>query len=196
MISAMIDRLDLLNFNIFLTSALFFFAGYALAPTASYKKIGWILAYPHWIVSKLDYLIKQKWNPVILFLFIFLVNGISLFINLLSGHIPGLPFLFALWMGVDIGVVSYETLEGKYFYTALLNPVALFELPAAFISFTMAFQYNLINLNIPLKGIAAVQFSEYIQLFIEIVLPLLLIAGILETALINFSQKLEDHKDL
>ncbi|MGD9488254.1 MAG: stage II sporulation protein M [Calditrichaceae bacterium] len=196
MITDLTDKLDLLNFNIFLTSALFFFAGYAFAPTACYKKINWILVYPRWLVSKLDHLVKKKWNLMILFLVIFLVNGASLFINLLSGFIPGLPFLFALWMGVNIGVVSYDTLEGNYYYAALLNPVALFELPAAFISFTMAFQYNLINLNIPMKGIAAIPFSEYIHLFIEIVLPLLLIAGILETALINFSQKLENNNDL
>jgi uncharacterized membrane protein SpoIIM required for sporulation len=179
-------------------SALLFFLGYALAPTAYYKNIRWLVSYPMWIVKKLDVLSKKAWNPVFLFIFLFSMNSFSLLVDLLSAVIPLLPFLFAIWTGINIGVVTYHTLEGNFYYTALINPVAFFELPAAFLTFSMAIQYNLSNLGITsLSGInwRDVAFERYVFLFIIAVLPILLMAGIIETYLIHMSKKMEGDND-
>jgi len=179
----------------FLFSALLFFIGYALAPTIYYKEIRWLNAYPLWIIRWMDNLSQQKWKPVYLFLFLFAVNSFSLFLDLASALVPVLPFAFAIWTGINIGVVTYHTLEGKFYYAALINPVAVFELPVAFLTFTMAFQYNLSELGISAFSVIkwpVVSYEKYLVLFLIVVIPVLFIAGIIETYLIHFSNSLGD----
>jgi len=186
---------EIINFKIFLFSALLFFTGYALAPTICYKEVNWLVKYPLWIIKRMDQLSKQKWKPVYLFLFLFIINLLSLFIDLISAFVPLLPFMFAIWTGINIGVVTYHTLEGKFYYAALINPVAFFELPVAFLTFAMAFQYNLSKLGISTISMIKwqdVAFERYLFLFLIVVLPVLLIAGIIETYLIHFSNKIGD----
>jgi hypothetical protein len=189
---------DIINFKIILFSALLFFLGYALAPTAYYKNIGWLLAYPMWIVKKMDLLSKKTWKPITLFAFLFSMNSLSLFIDLASAVVPLLPFVFAIWTGMNIGVVTYHTLNGEFYYTALMNPVAIFELPAAFLTFSMAIQYNLAAMGITsVLGITwkGAGFERYLILFLVAVLPILLMAGIIETYLIHTAKKLEENDD-
>lgn len=193
MIEFLFSTLGLINPQIFVFSILVFFIGYGLAPTAYYKKINWLIAYPMWLSERLERLSKKSWNPYLLFLFLLSVNSISLFLTLLSGLLPILPFLFAAWTGLNIGVVTYHTLKGQLFYTALINPVAMFELPAAFLTFTMAFQYNLSLLNATIIEITSATFNNYINLFFSLVVPLLMIAGILETFLIIYARKFENN---
>ena len=193
MISDYFQQFNILNLPIFLSSILFFLIGYALAPTVYYKKISWLLAYPMWMANKIEDLMNKKWHPAALFLFIFSLNSISLGIDFISGIVPLLPVLFAVWTGLNIGLITYHTLDGEFFFAAILNPVALIELPAAFIAFTLAFQYNLNIFNVHFSALSAPSFSAYLHLFLVVVLPLLFIAGILETWLIFYSKKMEDH---
>jgi len=189
---------EIINFKIFLFSALLFFIGYALAPTVYYKEINWLVKYPMWIVNWLDSFAKKNWKPVFLFGFLFALNTLSLMIDLLSAIVPVLPFIFAIWTGLNIGIVTYHTLEGHYYFTALFNPVAFFELPAAFITFAMAFQYNLSNLGITSISKVTwqdISFQRYLFLFLVIVLPILLMAGIIETYLIHISRDMGDGTD-
>ncbi len=187
-----LDLLSLLNISIFLSSMFFFFVGYALAPVVYSKKVRWLLAYPMWIAGKIEHWMEKKWNPILLFLFIFSMNSISLGIDFFSGLVPFLPVLFAVWTGLNIGVIAFHTLKGHFYYASLLNPVALLELPAAFAVFTMAFQYNVKILNINAAGFQAHSLSEYFQVFLFIVIPLLIAAGILETWLIFLNKKMEN----
>ena len=182
----------------FLFSALLFFIGYALAPTIYYKEINWLLKYPLWIIKWMDQLSKQKWKPIYLFIFLFIINAFSLFVDLISAFIPILPFIFAIWTGINIGVVTYHTLEGSFYYAALLNPVAFFELPAAFLTFCMAFQYNFSKMGISTISMVEwkdIAFEHYLFLFLIVVLPVLFIAGIIETYLIHFSNKFGNDSD-
>lgn len=191
MIELLLNNLGLINIRIFLFSALIFFMGYAFAPTAYYKKIRFLTAYPLWIAAKLEVWSKKKWNPYFLFIFLFGFNFISLLVNFLSGLALFLPLIFALWTGINIGLVTYHTLKGEFYYAALINPVALFELPAAFISFSAAIQYNIQLAGISIADIPAVSFGDYFTLFLITVTPLLFISGIIETALIVFARKIE-----
>ncbi len=189
------SRLALIDIQVFLSSILLFMIGYAFAPTAYFKNIRWLLAYPLWVAKKLEKWSKRDWNPYALFGFIFLLNAASLFINLLSGFIPLLPVLFAIWTGLNVGTVSYHMLKGRFYFASLFNPVSIFELPAAFLSFTMAMQYNIIQLNLGWFSLKPVAFLNYMQLFLATVLPLLVISGIIESALIKYAQKFEDMDD-
>jgi len=195
MLDQFFESLKLINLQIFLFSALLFMVGYALAPTVHFKKIKWLLAYPLWIERVLEKILGEKWNSLLMFLFIFILNVISLFIDLLSGLILFIPLIMALWMGLNIGIVTYNMLNGRFFYSALFNPVTLFELPAAFISLTLAFQLNLASLNTTLFVLNDVSFSLYFNTFIILVIPLLIISGIIETIALHVSKNFDD-KDL
>ncbi len=191
MIAEFRQAFALINFQVFLFSMVLFFIGYTLAPMIYFKNIKTLLAYPLWIARKLDKLANKEWKFVLLFLFIFGINAFSLFVDLLSGKVPGLPFIFAIWTGLNIGVVTYHSLEGKFYYASLFNPVALFELPAAFIAFALAIQYNFVLLNYSVLGKLPSDFNLYFNSFVYVVLPLLLIAGIIETFAIKMAQKIE-----
>jgi len=84
----------------------------------------------------------------------------------------------------------YHTLEGKHYYLSLFNPVALIELPAAWLSFTMAIQFSARN-YFNISEIPDINFSQYISYFLLTVIPLLIVAGIIETGLIIVAKKFE-----
>lgn len=189
------ETLGLIQGKIFLISVLIFFLGYALAPTACYKKINVLTVYPLWLAKKMEELSQKTWNPFVLFFFLLSMNSLSLFLSLLSGLVPILPFLFAVLTGLNLGVVTYHTFKGQYYYAALLNPVAFFELPAAFLTFTLAIQFNLMLLPQSVITIPMHSFQTYLNIFVLVVIPLLLIAGILETLLIIYAQKMETDED-
>lgn len=194
MIAEMQQALAMINFRIFLFSILLFFIGYTLAPFAYYRHLKILLAYPLWVARKLDKIAEKYWHPLVMFFFIFSVNLVSLFVDLISGYVPGLPFIFAIWTGLNIGVVTYHTLEGKFYYVALLNPVAIFELPAAFAAFSLAIEYNCYLLNCSVFKQQTVVFHSYLQSFAIVVIPLLIIAGIIETFAIHLAHKVEEEQ--
>lgn len=188
--SKMLEQLKILNIQIFILSALLFFIGYAIAPTAYYKKIKWLTAYPFFIIHLMDRYFKKDWHPITIFSIIFLINSVSLFFNLVSGWAVILPYFFIIYLGVNIGIIMYHSLQGEYYYLSLLNPVSLLELPAAWISISLAIQFSLsryFNISFTEKDL----FENYFILFLKTVIPLLFIAGIIETIIIVIGRKKE-----
>ena len=180
--------LRLIDPQIFLLSALLFFVGYAIAPTAYYKKIHWLTVYPFFIIRLMDKYFKKDWPPLRIFSLILVLNTFSLFINLMSGWGIILPFLFAVYMGLNIGVVMYHTLEGKFYFASLINPVALIELPASWISIAIAIQFSLARyFNFAVNEKTG--FNDYLNVFLLIILPLLIVADVIETFLIVLTRK-------
>ncbi len=195
MIAEIKQGLELIHLRVFLFSMVLFFAGYTLAPWVYYKNIKPLLAYPKWLAQKLDKLASKRWHFLTLFLFILTINTFSLFVDFISGLLPGLPILFAVWTGFNVGVITYHTLVGKFYFASLLNPVALFELPAAFVAFTLALQYNCVVIGCHWLGNLPENFSHYWNAFLWIVLPLLIIAGIIETFAIKLAQRIEEAEE-
>jgi hypothetical protein len=188
MIQSFLEVFRVINIQIFIISILLFFVGYAIAPTAYYKKIKWLTAYPFFIIKLMDTFFKKKHQPLKIFFILFTLNTFSLFLNLISAWGILLPFIFVLYMGLNIGVVMYHSLEGKFYYIGLLNPVAILELPAAWLSITMAMQFSLQHfLNI--SFLPAIGFLKYVDYFLYTIIPLLLIAGIIETIMIVKNEK-------
>ncbi len=181
---------DTINLQVYLFSILLFFIGYALAPTAYYKKIKWLTAYPFFIINLIEKHFNQDWHPLKIFTVILLLNSLSLFLNLVSAYGVILPAIFSIYLGINLGIVMYHTLEGKHYYLSLFNPVALIELPAAWLSFAMAIQFSATH-YFKIDGITAVSFNQYIYYFVITVLPLLIVAGIIETGLIVVAKKFE-----
>ncbi len=188
MIQSFLEVFGVLNTQIFISAALLFFVGYAIAPTAYFKKIRWLTAYPFFIINLMDAFFQKKHHPLKIFFILFSLNSFSLFLNLLSAWGIILPFLFILYMGINIGVVMYHTLEGKFYYIGLFNPVALLELPAAWLSITMAIQFSMQHF-FGLAYIPQITFGQYLSYFMYTVIPLLVVAAIIETILIVKSEK-------
>ena len=178
----------IINSRILLISVLLFFIGYALAPTAYYKKYKWLLAYPFFIIHLMEKHFKQDWPAPLIFLVILTLNSLSLYFNLLSGWIVFLPYFVIIYLGLNVGVIIYHTLEGKFFYLSLFNPVALIELPAAWISITMAIQFSLGRY---IDTLPIISFMQYTVYFLQTIIPILVLAGIIETALIVYSRRYE-----
>ena len=179
---------QVINGQIFIVSILLFFVGYAIAPTAYYKKIKWLTVYPFFIIKLMDAFMQKKHHAFKFFFIIFFLNSISLFLNLVSAWGVLLPFIFILYMGVNIGVVMYHSLEGKFYYVGLLNPVAILELPAAWLSITMAIQFSLKNF-MQASFLPAISFAKYVDYFLYTIIPLLIIAAIIETIMIVKGEK-------
>jgi hypothetical protein len=188
MIQSFLEIFHVINTQILIISILLFFVGYAISPTAYYKKIKWLTAYPFFIIKLMDAFFKKKHHPLKIFFILFTLNTLSLFLNLISAWGILLPFIFVLYMGLNIGVVMYHSLEGKFYYIGLLNPVAILELPAAWLSITMAMQFSLQHyLNI--SFLPTISFLKYVDYFLYTIIPLLLLAGIIETILIVKNEK-------
>ncbi len=179
---------QVMNFNIFFTAILLFFIGYGLAPTAHFKNIKWLLAYPFFIMELMDKYFKYNWPALKIFLVIFILNSCSLFINLLSAWGIITPFLFIIYLGINMGVIIYHSFNGRFYFASLLNPVAIFELPAAWISITMAIQFSLKKF-FHAGFLSEISFLQYLQYFMLTVLPLLFIAGIIEAFLIVWARR-------
>jgi uncharacterized membrane protein SpoIIM required for sporulation len=194
MIEKFWEVFTVLEIQTILLAAILFFIGYGLAPTVYYKKIRWLTSYPFFIIHLMDTYFKKEWPALTIFIVIISLNTISLFINLLSGWGIFLPFLLIIYTGLNIGVVMYHTLEGQYYYASLLNPVAILELPAAWISVAMGIQFGLNQI----AGFALYEhigFNKYVEYFFYTVVPLLFLAAIIETVLIIIARRQDSEMD-
>ena len=72
MFESFIAVFKVLNMQIILFAAFLFFVGYAFAPTAYYKQIKWLTAYPFFIIKLMDKYFKHDWHPLKIFMVIFL----------------------------------------------------------------------------------------------------------------------------
>ena len=63
MIKEFSEVFNVINLQIYLFSILLFFIGYAFAPTAYYKKIKWLIAYPFFIINQINDKDIHKMNP-------------------------------------------------------------------------------------------------------------------------------------
>ena len=185
---------EVLDSRLIMVAAILFFVGYVLAPTAYYKDIKWLTAYPFFMIRLMDKHFKKDWHAVTIFLVIFLLNSFSLFVNLLSGWVIFLPYMAIIYMGLNVGIIMYHTLEGKYYYLSLINPVTLLELPAAWISVALAIQFSLAPVLGP-DYLLPLTFGQCQQFFMQTIIPLLLVGATVETWLIIMARKHEENED-
>lgn len=125
-------------------------------------------------------------NWLELFLFIFLNNLKASLMGLVLGIFLGIfPILFAIANGYLIGFVSLISIKEEGIITLWkLFPHGIFELPAVFISLGLGIKLG----TFIFKKKKLKTFREYatksLNLFLLIIIPLLLIAAIIETSLV------------
>jgi stage II sporulation protein M len=132
---------------------------------------------------------KNFSSPFDWIFFIFFNNLISSFFGIILGFFLGIyPFLSSLLNGYIVGFVSSISVSQEGFFSLWrLFPHGIFELPALFISLGLGLKIGTFVLE-KKKGFA---FRNYLvnslRVFIFVVFPLLLIAGIIEGFLIYYS---------
>lgn len=175
---------ELIDGTLFLLAATLFFLGVLFAPIVVKKEIRLMLWYPLWIWRVIKRYIKPGAPFFRLWALIFLINSISLFCNLVSGLCIILPTIFSFLLGAHIVIVSLKEVGRLGVVPLILNPVSLFELPAAWISLSLGMS---LARELYLKGYANVfyLFQRELMGYFFLVLPLLAIAGFIEVALIK-----------
>ena len=95
-----------------------------------------------------------------------------------------LPVLFSFLLGVHIAIISLKEAGKLGIVPLILNPVSLFELPAAWISLSLGMR---LGRELYLKGYTNViyLFRDELMGYLFLVLPLLAIAGFIEVSLIK-----------
>jgi len=121
--------------------------------------------------------------------FIFLNNLQGSFLALVSGIFLGIfPILSAIFNGYIIGFVAARSVSGNGFLVLWrLFPHGIFELPALFISLGLGIKLSRFLFSKKKIQTLKEDFLDSLRVFIFVVIPLLIIAAIIESSLIFFS---------
>jgi len=186
------ELFEAINYTYIFISAVLFLLGIYAGPSVVEKNIKWLMAYPLWMKQKMEKYLESKKAFIVLFLIIFSLNNLSLFTSFISGFLVILPPIAAFFTGLNVSIVSFEILGWRGIWQILVNPVAWLEFPAAWLSFAMGFRLS--ETMLISGGLQATvdKFIALLPIYFKYVFTLLLLAAILETALIVFAEKLND----
>lgn len=153
--------------------------------------IGFFIPTPSYISTALMKFINQLINQTSglsisqLISFIFFNNLKSSFFGWILGFFLGIfPIFAAIFNGYVLGFVSAMSVKASGVLVLWkLFPHGIFELPAVFISLGMGMKLGLIFFT-KKKGIFKENLIEAFRVFVSIVIPLLIIAAIIEGSLI------------
>jgi hypothetical protein len=180
------NAFHLLNWDLIGFSAILFVVGVLLAPTALERNLHWLTAYPEWVFNKIQAYVEKKPPVWLLFLLIFCVNSLSVFLVYVSGFAILLPYLLIIWAGINSGVLLYKNLGGGFALAVFfLNPVALFELPANWIAYSLGIEMSLFYFKTHSFEMVYTIFKQNWIVFIWFVIPLLFIGALIEASLIH-----------
>lgn len=189
-----------LNGHLILLAGILFTLGILLADSVLDRNIGWLISYPVWVYKKIEKLMERLSNVLLTFLFIFFFNAVNLFLGFVSGFLVILPILLAIWTGLNVGIIARKMMieqnQTGGLWLIFLNPVAVFELPAGWISFSIGLEMGIKFLSVMNYTVVESLFLERLSLFIYLVIPLLLVAALLEAAMIHYiKNKIGDKND-
>lgn len=192
MLTILFHKISLLiSIKMFLLSAGLFFLGVFLSVYVVKKQIRFLCWYPEWIWKKLKEFLSKQPGYCKIFLLVFVLNASSLFFNLISGFGVLLPIVFAILIGMNVGIIGYKEGGIKALILMFFSPHALFELPAAWLSIAFGIRLGL-EVIAPNPNIRWI-FHESLFLYLCVILPLLFIAALLESAFVYFTIKKLQH---
>ncbi len=172
----------------FAVSAALFFGGFVASYPVATRDIDLLTAYPLWIWKRVREGISPDDPWLRLFVFLLSFNAASLLVNFLSGFFVVLPPMFAVLLGLNVGVISFEEAGAVGLVAVVANPVAWLELPAAWASLAIGTQLGLEVVSSGPAG-AAAAFPTLAEVYAYVVLPLLVAAAVLEATMIRLAEK-------
>jgi len=137
------------------------------------------------IISELAEKTKNM-NFFQLLIFILENNLTTAFFGMLFGVFFGIfPLLLVIFNGYILGFVSNKTVDIAGFGVMLrLLPHGIFELPALVLSLGLGLKLGMFIFSKNKKKYLYENFENSLRVFVYVILPLLIIAGIIETSLI------------
>lgn len=167
---------------LFFVIGIFFFSGF----------IGFFVPAPDWVYEKIiefvSELLKETENlgQFGLIKYIFLNNIQSGFFAMILGLFFGIfPIISTVLNGYLLGFVSYFATQSEGILVLLqLFPHGIFELPAIFISFALGIKLGTILFKDKKRETFNNYIIESLRVFFFVILPLLVIAAIIEGSLI------------
>ncbi|MEA1994862.1 MAG: stage II sporulation protein M [Campylobacterota bacterium] len=166
--------LKTVDMGLFLLSAVLFCVGIVLSSLVVKKNLRVFLWYPLWIWNIIKKHLSLNASFLKMFFTIFLLNSLSLFVNVISGFLIILPFVFAILLGMNIGIIILEQTKKLNLIVLFLNPVSVFEFPAAWISLSLGMKIGISSHS-----------TDMLSVYIFVVIPLLIVSGIIETVMIK-----------
>jgi len=189
------DLFQTINLAYLFLSALLFMIGLYLGPLAGEREIAILLKYPRWMLRMMERYFKSDYNFIIIFLLIFTLNNISLFSSFVSGFLIIGPPIAAFLTGFNVAAISFEMMGWRGVWHILLNPVAWLEFPAAWMSFALGFELAEMQFTAKDWSKTLELWNTLWPIYLKYVLALLLIAAVLEAALIVFSRRFPDEEE-
>lgn len=186
------ELFDAVHYAYFFISAVLFLIGINTGPIVVEKNIRWLMAYPLLMKQLMEKYFKTKSAFIVLFLIIFSLNNLSLFTSFLSGFLVILPPIAAFVTGLNVAIISFEVMGWQGIWHILVNPVAWLEFPAAWLSFGLGFRLSETLLKSGSLQTTIDKFISLLPIYFKYVFTLLLLAGLLEAALIVFAEKIND----
>ncbi len=173
----------------FVVSALLFAVGYLASYPVVSHDVSFLTWYPLRVWRRVRGSISPSDSWHRLFVFLLGFNSFSLLVNFLSGFTVVLPPVFALFLGINVGVISVKEAGVAGLVGIIVNPVAWLELPAAWTSLAIGFQLaeTVAGAADPLES-----FRHLFDVYLLVVLPLLVAAAFLEASLIRLAGATED----
>lgn len=184
-----------IDWYLVMLSASTFFIGILVAPWVLKRKISYLIRYPLWVFRTLSKYLEQERGILPLFILIFSLNVLSLSIDVVSGWGVFLPFVFAFLTGLNIALISFKIGGHSGILALLFNPVALLELPAAWLALSGGMQIGLNILKFDYSDLTLGVFRQALDLFVFVVIPLLGISALLEATLITLIRDESDKND-
>lgn len=184
-----------IDWYLVLLSASIFLLGIVVAPWVLKNEINFLIRYPLWVFRTLSKYIDQERGILPLFILIFSLNVLSLSIDVISGWGVVLPFLFAFLTGLNIALISFKIGGHSGILALLFNPVALVELPAAWLALSGGMQIGLNVVKFDYSELTFGVFRQVLDLFVFVVIPLLAISALLESILITLIRDESDEND-
>ena len=179
----------------FVIAAVLFILGIVVAPQVLNRDIQFLIKFPAYVFKTLIRYIEQESKTFSLFILIFSFNTFSLFLDFLSGWGFQLPFIFAFLTGLNIAIIAFKLGGYSGILALIMNPVALLELPAAWLSLAWGIK---LGQAVRLYGYSEktfIVFQQGVDTFVFLVIPLLAIAAILEAVLIQYIRNKTDFDD-
>ncbi|MDZ7263546.1 MAG: stage II sporulation protein M [candidate division KSB1 bacterium] len=174
--------LSLISPGLLLLAIMLFVVGVMLSPLAVKKQVTILLWYPNWVWSRLKRFMATEPSFWRLCLVIFMLNATSLLFNLCIGFGVVVPFIAAVVLGLNVGIIAYQEGGFKTLGAMFLAPHTLFELPAAWLSLALSIRIGLTLIQQPTALGFVVKTS--LAIYLKLILGLLFLAAVIEAGLI------------
>lgn len=194
----MVELIYSISLKLVFLSFILSIGGFLLSPYIVRKNIKILKFYPLWIFKKILPLINpEKRSLSFIFLFIFIANSLSDLLFIISGFTIILPFLLAFYLGIYLGVplfggeelseleIRLPPRKMSWYFILGSSIFGISEMLAHWISLALGVKIALINFPqfISLKGITF--FFTGMEIYWRIIIPLLLLAALLESKLVK-----------